>query len=197
MVFPLIGGLLVGGRLLLPRVLQFAGKLAARTGAFAVKSPIKATVLSLAIPSGIGFLKGAPKIRKQLGPVARFKAGAEFGEKITGEVPADGADLIKSGLTAAGIVGALVAAGVVAKKVAGKKAVKRVEKVLSSPEQVVPLAALPIQEPIGVVKKPEDAALKEKPAIPSIINKINVNPTIDIRFSRSKKFINQQIITRQ
>lgn len=63
----------------------------------------------------------------------------------------------------------------------------------------LPAAMAPvISRPLGPAKKPEPEKLKElpAPAIPSINNKIIFKPIIDIRFSKSRKFINQQLLIR-
>ena len=167
-----------------------------KVAAFAIKSPVKTTAIGLGVPAAIGFFTGAPEVAKQLGPVTRFKAGKEFGQKLTGEKPADGGDLIKSGVKAAGVVGGVVAAVAVAKKIKEKLPARK-EKVITSPEQIVPPSVLPMapeQQPLGPVKQVTEDKIMQP--TPSIINRINVTPIINVRINQSRKFINQQLLVR-
>jgi len=59
--------------------------------------------------------------------------------------------------------------------------------------QAQPIGTQQQAQPIGIVEKQVEEKVKEKP-VPVITNKINVSPEINIRFSKSKKFINQQIL---
>lgn len=66
--------------------------------------------------------------------------------------------------------------------------------------KLVPLLPIPSQiQPIGVAKKivEEEKPKVPTPTMPSITNKINVSPEININFRKSRKFINQQILVRQ
>lgn len=189
MVLPLIAGGLLAARFLIPKI---AARLIPAIAKFAVKRPITTFITA---PTVIGLLT-VPEVRKPvlkfLSPKERVKAGKEFGEKLTGVKPADGGDLIKTGLKAAGILGALVGAIAAAKLI--KEKLPKKEKVISAPEQLVPPGVLPSMEPIGpVVKAPEEKIVQP---VPSIINKINVTPIVNVRINQSRKFINQQLLIR-
>ena len=191
MVVPaVIAGGLLFARFLIPKI---ATRLLPAIGKFAVKRPITTFV---GIPTAVGFGVGAPSIAKQLLPTERFKASKEFAQKLTGEKPSDGADLIKSGLKGAGIVGGIVGAVAVAKKIKEKLPARK-EKVITSPEQIVPPSVLPLppqQEPLGPVVQVKEEKIMQP--TPSIINRINVTPIINVRINQSKKFINQQLLIR-
>ncbi|HEC65385.1 MAG TPA: hypothetical protein ENI23_08825 [bacterium] len=194
MVVPaLIAGGLLAARFVLPRLIPLGAKVLRFVAPKTVKGAI---VQAVVIPTGVGFIAGAPSIAKQFLPGARFKASKEFGQKLTGEKPADGGDLIKSGLKAAGVVGGVVAAVAVAKKIKEKLPARK-EKVITSPEQIVPPAVLPLppeQQPLGPVKQVTEEKIMQP--TPSIINKINVTPIVNVRINQSKKFINQQLLIR-
>ena len=107
---------------------------------------------------------------------------------------------------AAGLIGG-TAAAVVGGVALGKAALAKIPKP-SLPKakettQEPPIAFLPAPpsltpttQPLGAVQQPPEVApVVEKPQPP--INITNTfNPTIDIRFSKSRKFINQQLLIR-
>lgn len=108
----------------------------------------------------------------------------------------------EAGLVAGGL--AVATGGVIAGREAIKRFRKGREKITTIPpvftQPTLQPQMIPQQQPIGVVKQPEDKELKTKPleaVMPTINNRINVSPIVNIRFSKSKKFINQQVLIRR
>ncbi len=112
---------------------------------------------------------------------------------------------IKEVAKTAGLVGAAAAAGVGVVAVAKKK-IKEI-KIPKLPEikaAELPAAILPspppsqILEPFGVAQPtPEPLPAVSAPAMPAISNKITFKPEINIKISKSRKFINQQLLIRK
>lgn len=111
---------------------------------------------------------------------------------------------VKEVTKTAGLAAGVVAAGVGA-VVVGKKAIEKIREAkipsVSLPSAVLPAGLLPAEatltsktQPLGAVQPIEEEAIKQVSAIPSI--KITNNPEINIRFSKSRSFINQQLLIR-
>jgi len=175
------GGIITRGvAFLLPRVLPTISKV------FTLKTLARASVGLV----GTGILLASPIARKKVAEAP--KTALEFGKKVGKEIeqPTDKGITIKEGLVKAGIVGGVVAATVGGVKAIVKKRAEAKEKVLE-PQDIIDVTPIEdITKPFGAVEKPKIVP-KEK-VQPSIKN--TFNPTIDIRFSKSRKFINQQIL---
>jgi len=179
-----------------------AGRLAVGAGkaalGFVKKSPVKALV---GVPSAAGLLAASPKVRSLINPKQSFQRGKEAGKLIEQGVPkglTTSDALKKAGLVGAGVAGA---AGAVA---AGKKVIEKVrgatkEKAIAASPSVAP--ALPSNIPVGVAKQTtaseEPAAAKVPPATPPINVKNKVEVNVNVKQSRSKKFINQKNVFRK
>lgn len=167
----------------------------------------------------ISALTTSPRLRKfvktRFNPI---KTGQELGRIVEDPsklfpseiTPTGVGEKIKDVLTTAGLIGGAAAAGVgaviLSKKFLGK--LKGKGKSLlpglipASPIATLPLGAsgLPalatIEQPLGAVQKPvaEEKEIAPMPSIPpiKIINKPETN--IDIRFSKKRSFINQQVL---
>lgn len=171
------------------------GRIALGAGKFIVKKPKTAL---LGIPTAAGILAVSPKARKLIDPRETFKRGKGLGGIIEDpsklRLPKDKTlkeKVIEVGKTA-GLIG-----GAAAAVVGGAAVVKKIKEKIPSVRQ--PTGTLPappsitaITQPLGAVEKPKGAI--SKPITPTI--KINNNPTIDIRFSKSRRFINQQILVK-
>ena len=95
---------------------------------------------------------------------------------------------ISEGLKKAGIAGGIIAAVVGGGKIVKEKLAKaKAEKVLLPADIIAVTPKEDITKPFGVVEKPKPVP-KEKVELPSIKN--TFNPEINIKFSKSKKFIN-------
>jgi len=116
---------------------------------------------------------------------------------------------IKEIFLTAGLIGAGAAAVAGTGALIGREVKKRRDRpkpVAEIPSQVpaaATFAALPsqvtpqFQQIPGETPAPvEKEVVPEAPAMPAINNKITVSPEINIKFSKSRKFINQQIIVR-
>jgi len=165
--------------------------------------------------TGIGILQTSPKARKFV--KEKFKdptgAGREIGKLIEDPSrlqPAVGQTTKEKVLDVAkqaGLIGgaAATAAALVAaaKKLSSVKA-PTIPTIGAIPSQVLPSAILPAEpslstrtQPLGAVeqpKEPQPAAVQPTPSLPKI--SINNSPEINIRFSKSKRFINQQNLLR-
>lgn len=186
---------------------------AARVGALAlgavkglVGTPKKAAITATAI----GILQTSPKAREFVKKKLRDPTGAgrELGKiiedpsKLQPEVGKTTKEKIldvgkKAGLIGAGAVGAaaLVAA---AKKLSSVRA-PTIPTIGAIPSAVLPTAILPAEpslstrtQPLGAVEQPKPKDVAPGAVLPDI--KINNSPEINIRFSKSKKFINQQVL---
>lgn len=167
---------------------------------------------------GLGIAKTSPKARKFV--VQKIKdptAGGRFiGEQIENigkdNLPRDKSlgEKIKEGAKKAGIIGAITAGGIGA-AVVGKKIIEKVKKAkVPKISEIIPgvaaapaLAQLPQSitpqlQPLGPAEKPpkEEKVVAVAPTMPSITNKIRVAPEINIRFSKRRTFINQQILVK-
>ncbi len=189
MVAPLIaaGGLLLarGAAALLPKI--------AKLGAKIISKPVKSIAITSAAFFAGGLLKESPMARVFITEAP--KTTFQFGQKIAREIeePKKKKEVtVAEGLKKAGILGAVAAGAVGLIKTIPKARAK--EKVLE-PADIIkqqPLEGITkdIKEPtLGAVEVPK-AIPKEKPF--TIRN--TFNPTIDIRFSKSRKFINQQVL---
>lgn len=164
--------------------------------------------------AGVSTLLGAlriPTIKKQIARTLTGEKGEALGaiiadpskllpkEKGIKETAADIAK--KAGLLAG--TAALVGGGIVA----GKKVVEKIKEVKLpkiTPSQIAPAALLPsvpaltpITQPLGAVQPtptPKEIVPVQPITMPSI--KIMNKPEINIRFSKSRRFINQQILVR-
>jgi len=175
-------------------------------GRFAVKRPIT-TVLG--IPTAIGALTVSPTLRKALDPRARLGFGKQIGEVVEDpstfiqKLTSIGREVAPVAVVA-GLTGATLAA---IGRVAGRKkdiAIPSLLPAAAAPvgalAQSIPLAAAPsipaaVPEPLGAVqqeKPPEIAKVPKAVPMVRITNKPQNN--INIRFSKSRKFINQQVL---
>lgn len=167
---------------------------------------------------GLGILKTSPKARKFIGEKIKDPtAGGRFiGEQIEGlgkdPLPRDKSftEKIKEGAKKAGIIGAITAGGI-GVAVAGKKIIEKARKakvpdidvskiIPAIPKglQEQPLQVTPQIQPFGAAQAPpkQEKPLAVAPIMPSITNKIKVSPEINIRFSKKRTFINQQILVK-
>jgi len=173
------------------------------TGRAIAKRPILSLV-------GAGVLVSSPTARKavvQL-PKTLFSGGRTIGEKIEGLSGVTKEKAGKFGLLGLGV--AALGAGLLVAPTALKAAKGLLPSIPSFPKrkkatQEPPIALIPAPpsitpttQPLGavqqVVDKPTPSLLVEKQKPMRITN--TFNPTIDIRFSKSRKFINQQIIVK-
>jgi len=167
--------------------------------------------------TGISALTSSPILRslvvRKLNPVS---TGRELGLLVEDpsklfpkDTTAKGVrEKIKDIAKTAGLIGG-VAAATVGGVILAKKGIEKVKSIIPSrspapPSQITPFAILPaatpissLTQPLGAVQKPveEDKVTKAIPSIPSI--KITNKPEINIKFSKSRKFINQQILVKQ
>lgn len=207
MVLPLI---LRGALTLVPKVTSKVAPIIGGVVKTIVKKPVKSlvsgTILTLGAPSLIGLLS-VPKISKEIDPRKRFRAGQSFGQALTQpqlqSIPNDGGSVIKKGAAAFGVAGAIIGAAAIGKQVLPKiKGLKpsAKDKVLESSaiQKNVPIETpdigkqVAVDPTLGATPKPKEPT-KEKPL--SIKN--TFNPEINIKFSKSRKFINQQLLIRQ
>ena len=204
---------IVAGRILAsPRLTPFlAGTLAGLLGGPGVGARTGVAVKTFfGTGLGIGVLAVSPKARefvktKILDP---GKSGRGIGgiiEDPSQLLPKDKPvkEKIVDTLKTAGVIGGLAAAGVGA-GVLTKKAIDKFKKP-KVPSAIaglgLPVAPLPtIQQPLGAaVRVPEEAVIEDKPVkaaptMPSIKN--TFNPSINISFRKTRRFINQQIIVK-
>jgi len=159
---------------------------------------------SLAVTT-IGVLQTSPKARKGakflLDPTRRLKGGQVIGEVI--EEPKSLLERIgvigKEVIAPVAVVGALTAGGLaVAKKIKGRTKVPSIPTI--SPVGIaLPSAPLPTVEPFAPVKQPEEAPSELIPEkvtpMPSIKNIFK--PKVNIKISKTKRFINQQVVVKQ
>ena len=117
---------------------------------------------------------------------------------------------IKEGAKKAGIIGAITAGGI-GVAVVGKKVLEKAKKakvpdisglipgVAAAPALAqLPQTITPQLQPLGPAEKPpkEEKVVAVAPTMPSIVNKIRVAPEINIKFSKRRTFINQQILVK-
>jgi len=185
---------------------------------FQPKTTTQAVSRFVGIPTALGVLAISPTARGFLDPRESFGRGKSLGEII--EDPSKLEDVLKikekdtlkekiiGGAKTAGVAGGVIAAGAgivaVGKKVKEKFTETKIPTptIPDIPSFVPPtFTQLPVgtalqQEPIGIVEKeiPEVIAEPVKTEMPSITNKNVFSPEINIKFSKSRKFINQQIV---
>lgn len=187
---------------ILTRASLVLGKGVAR---FAVKRPVTAFV---GVPLAGGVLITSPTIVKKIitAPKTALDLGLQIGGAIEGEkpFPTIPEGFVKAGIIgagAAGIIGAAALAPDVFSKFKGllpfqkdKEKPKDKEKVLTQ-EDIQKVT--PVEDVMKVTEQPTLGAIAEAPKVPGVkplaIKNI-FNPQIDIRFSKSRKFINQQIL---
>lgn len=175
-----------GAAALLPRVVPLVSKFVVGV----VTKPLRAVALTSAGLVGAGVLLESPLARKKVKEAPR--TALEFGKKAGREFEKPKAErelTIGEGLKKAGVVGGVVAA-VVGGAIAVKKKITK-EKILTQEDiqKVTPVED--ITKPLGVVEKPKPVP-KEKVGLPTIKN--TFNPEINIKFSKTNKFINQQVL---
>jgi len=199
----------------------------AATGRLVVSAIPKSIGGKLLALTGLSALTTSPKLRelfvRKLNPIS---SGRELGRIVEDPSKLFPKDTSTRGIKekifgigkTAGIIGGVAAAGVGA-AILGRKAVGKVRSLLPSGQKVPPTgtiqqfptsaltgaAVLPAistgAQPLGAVQKPVAAEppISKPPtaAIPSI--KITNKPqnNINIRFSKSRKFINQQVLVKQ
>lgn len=189
--------------------------LAATLTALVTRSPRKTLGVFTAVGVPLGLATTFPQFiptlkRTVFRPV---KAGEFIGRKLAG-ADKDKRPLgerVKAGFKTAGLIGGLTVAGLgavtLAKRVFGTGKRAKLPKIPSiglppSPTSIIqkiPTTAPTPIEPFVAAKKvvEEEKPMAVTPTIPTSINtKINVKPVINIKFSKSKKFINQQILVR-
>jgi len=193
MVLPL--ALVAAGSLLTRGIAAFLPKVLPVVSRFVggiIAKPVRAIGTTAAGLVGTGVLLTSPLARERVKEAP--KTALEFGKKVGRELekPKKERELtIGEGLKKAGIVGGVVAAVVGGAKIVKEKITK--EKVLD-PQDIIKVTPIEdITKPLGAVEKPKPVP-KEKVQPTSIKN--TFNPTIDIRLSKSRKFINQQVIVK-
>lgn len=167
--------------------------------------------------TGISALTTSPRLRKlvvkKLNPISTGRELGKLVEDPSKLLPKDTTgkgvkEKVLNVFKTAGLIGGVAAAGVGA-VVLGKAAVKKVKSLIpggaptatttSALVASAPIGATPvfpaissITTPIGAVEKPTEL---EKAATPTPSIKIVNKPqnTVNVKFSKSKKFINQQI----
>jgi len=181
------------------RIVVGAGR---RVGRFAERRPF---TTFFTIPTAVSALAVSPTLRKAVSPIRRGKAiGAAvedpqtFLQKVAGFFSGAG-QIVKE--TAPVIVpAAIVGAAIIGGRRLARRA--RDRRPAAIPTAQLPIAALPVgvapvsvrTTPLGAVTPTEKPVAEEKvkKAPPSI--RITNKPQINIRFSKSRKFINQQIL---
>jgi len=167
---------------------------------FAPKTPKQAIIGLATIPAGIGLATtefGRKTLKTIFNPFEGFKRGQATPEFIGGVIGD-----VKKGKPPSDLAGALKTAGVIggagvlggAGIVLGKKALerfKRKDPLLGT----VPFAPFPVtSQALQPVKQiPVERPLEVKPPKPVQIKNI-FKPSVDIRFSKTRKFINQQVL---
>ena len=165
--------------------------------------------------TGIGILQTSPKAREFL--IEKFKdptgAGREIGKIIEDpsrlqpsitQTPKE--KILEIGKQAGLIGGAAAAAAalVAAAKRFGKIRAPVIPMIGDLPSAGLPVGILPAEpsissktQPLGAVQQPvepKEAVAVQPVSIPDIT--INNNPEINIRFSKSRRFINQQVLVK-
>ena len=161
--------------------------------------PIRAGIATVAA----GALIASPKLRRSVKEVPErlFRVGTQIGERIEErDVPKTGLGGTPAGLLIGAGLGLI--GGALIPKVVG--AIKSRRDRLAEPLGVLPSPAVltPEAEPLGAVqpepeeKEPEPVAMQPltMPSI-KITNKPQTN--INIKFSKSRRFINQQVLIRK
>lgn len=193
----LLAGVLAGGLTLisapplaLPAFLGTTAGVASLLGAIREKPGLAKKVLTGG--AGATLVNLPTTIRTGAGELVEKAKGLTAGQKVAGAIAG-------AGLVGAGALG-------VTKIIERIKETRTIEKLpqavvpafptFTAPPtfQAQPIGTQQLAQPIGIVEKQlEEKQVKEKP-VPMVTNEINVSPEINIRFSKSRKFINQQII---
>ena len=192
--------------------------LAGTLTALVTRSP-KATAKAFFLGGGVaGLLKASPKARtfvkeKILAPEKTGEALAGFLEDPKTLLPKEKETFKEKVIDAtktAGLIGggaAIVAGGVaLGKKIKAAKIPKIPSligpSVAQVPSQVLPAAILParpsitpLSQPLGAVQKPIESKVDVAPRVPSVVN--TFNPQINIKISKSRRFINQQVLVKR
>lgn len=179
------------------------------------KAGVKAFLGTEALIGGTAFLGTSPKAKKfvvekftkpaefGVGAGLLIESGLETGKDILGKakdvikIPKIPDPVKKAGIVA-GVGAGLVTAGALAiPKI--KSLIPKSKTIATSPVgAVIPAGLVTPQgafQPLGAVEQPveEVPVIVEKPAQKPVTIKNTFNPSIDISFKKSKKFINQQI----
>jgi len=194
--------------LLVPPVRVFALGAARKTGVRAAK--VLSTPLGIGgVLTGAGAITTSPTLRgvlkSALSPKATFRRGRGLGAIIE-----DPSKLLPAGKTAGEKVRDILkeagpaAAGAAALTAAAVAVTRRIRAGPKTPAQAPPIGLLPSipsltpsTQPLGAVEKPiePEAIVAAQPvSMPSI--KITNKPQINIRFSKSRRFINQQVLVK-
>jgi len=207
-----LGVKLTAASLLIPGAPAIVGKVAARAlpiiGRIA-KAFIPKTPLGIgAAVVGTGILTVSPTARKAVVelPKTLFTGGQVIGEKIEELPEAVEEKAGKFGLVglSAAAIAALIAGALLVKEKIPKVSVPKISR-REKPSEIPPVALIPAPPsltsttpPLGAVEKPvEEIAAIPIPVKQRPINiKNTFNPTIDISFRKSRRFINQQILVR-
>lgn len=156
------------------------------TGGIAVLG--KSILTGLAIPTFAGLFKASPKAEKFI--VGRLTQPEKLGETIGAFIEEPKKKALEIPPLVAGLIGAgaVVGGAELIKKVKGAKIPKLPVSKSIGEKGVLPTGATFI--PLAPVEKPKE----EKPIAVKPMQIKNVfNPSIDISFKKSKKFINQQV----
>ena len=197
MVLPIIASGVVAGRVLLPKILPFAAKKLGSAVRFIAPKTTKGVVTTaLGVPLGIGVLSVSPTARSFLNPFKGHERGKKIGEfiedpsSIFPEQPKAPSlsDIIK-GLGLAGLGGATVVGGL---KII--ETIREKETIIKEPAPIIPTQPLPATPSITQATQPIGAVQPDKPKSIDPMKITNTfKPSIDIKISKSRRFINQQI----
>ena len=203
-------GLLTGGALFLGGTALGAARLttlAIGTARTLFGTP-KRTALTV---TGIGILQTSPKAREFV--IEKLKdptaAGREIGEiiedpsRLQPTITQTPKEKILEVVKTAGLIGGAAAAAaalVAAAKRFGKIRAPVIPTIGAIPSVQLPTGILPAEpsistktQPLGAVQRPVEPKPTARPLdLPKIT--INNNPEINIRFTKSRKFINQQVL---
>jgi len=180
------------------------GRAALRTGkAFIPKTALGKIATGVSGLFGAGVLIASPKARRAVRAAPRriLGTGLGVGRQIEAGVPFSLRDVGKAaagaGIAGAAVAGGLAVAGAIkgrAKKVKG--VVERVPDVIAGTPSIVTTAL----EPLGPVVQPAVEVPVAVEAIPKPMKPVTIKnifkPSVDVRFSKSKRFINQQNLIR-
>jgi len=184
------------------RIVLGAGR---RVTKFAIKRPI---TTFLGIPTAAGALAVSPTLQAAIDPRKRFG----FGKKIGGAVEDPTTFLQKvagffrgAGRIAKETAPVVVPAAVIGAAIIGGRRLARRARGGPIPSAQLPIAALPTgiapvsvrTTPLGAAQRVEKPPVEEKPpkGVPAV--KITNKPVINIKISKSKRFINQQVNIKQ
>jgi len=154
----------------------------------------------------VGAISAAPELARTFNPFTAGRKAAPFIADPSRLLPKEKpirekvSDVLKKGG-----IGAAAAAAVVGAAVVTKKAIEKAREVkipsVSLPSAVLPAGLLPTlpsltpdTQPLGAVKQPIEEVPKEIKGLVEPMKITNTfNPSIDIRISKKRSFINQQI----